>query len=84
MISPLGPGKMECKCPQGKGFEHFLGCLAHWIALESTGFWGSYKRASGAKIGEQIHVLRKELPFRGHVDYTCIKIFSGINFVNHG
>ena len=26
-------------------------------------------------------VLLKELPFGGHDDCTCIKIFSGINFL---
>ena len=56
------------------------------------GFWGLGERLSCAKNGwtnlndlqymSDDVFLRKELPFGGYDDCTCVKIFSSINFFN--
>jgi len=43
--------------------------------------WGLGKRVSCAKNGWCF--LRNELLFGAPDDCTCIKIFSGVNFLNH-
>jgi len=63
-----------------------LECIAYWKALQTTGFWGLCERMRCGPIliiyTSYDVFFRKELHIGGRDDCSCVKIFSGINFLN--
>jgi len=70
-----------CKCLHGRGTFGVSGQLKSIV--KDFGGW-----VKGAKTGGPIlttyasYDMRKEMPFGGHDDCICVKMFSGVNFIN--